>query len=119
MTRNEMLQWLILGFGLSTPDGELGHTTNISRLWEEAKKKCFDCDCYEVLDALYTLPREDAALVKVVWNGEEYHPVSFERVRNTVNWPEYFTAGEFSVKVLPEGRAHYLSLSSQLEKAVA
>jgi len=117
MTRNDKLQWLILGYGLAAPDEDLGHTTNILQLWQDAKKKCFDCDRNEVLDALYTLPREDAALVKIVSIGEGCHPVSFERVRNTVDWPEYFTIGQFGVKVLPEGRAHYLRLSEQLEEA--
>jgi len=119
MTRNDLLQRFILKFGLSAPDEYLGHATDFSRLWQEAKKSCFDCDRNEVLDALYTLPREYAALVKVVPTEEGYHPVSFERVRNTVNWPEYFTTGEFSVQVLPEGRAYYSTLCEQLEKTAA
>lgn len=69
-----------------------------------------------MLDALYTLPREDAALIKPVSAGEGFHPVSFERVRNTVDWTNYFLDGDLSVKVLPEGRVHYQKLSEQLGK---
>jgi len=114
MKHNEMLHWLILGFGLSGSEEDLGRPTNISQLWQEAKKQCFDCDRNEVLDALYTLPREDAALIKSVSAGEGFHPVSFERVRNTVDWTDYFLDGDFSVKVLPEGRVHHQKLSEQL-----
>jgi len=119
MTRNDVLQWLILGFGLAGPDDDLGRPSNISQLWEDAKEKCFLCDRNEVLDALYTLPREDAALIKFVSIGEEDHPVSFERVRNTNDWPDYFTHGEFHVKVLPEGRVRYHKLSEELGKTAA
>ena len=58
MNRNDELQWLILGFGLSWPDDSLSRRTNISELWKEAKRQCFDCDRNELLDPLYTLPRE-------------------------------------------------------------
>lgn len=105
-----------LGFGLSGAEDDLGRPTNISQLWQEAKKQCFDCDRNEVLGALYTLPREDAALIKSVSAGEGFHPVSFERVRNTVDWTEYFLDGDFSVKVFPEGRVHHQELSEQLGK---
>ena len=119
MTRNEMLQWFILGFGLSAQDRDLGRPTNMAELWREAKASCFDCDWNEVLDALYTLPREQAALIKFLTVGEGYHPVSFERVRNTNDWPAYFSTGQFNVKVLPEGRVHYQKFSKQLEKTVS
>lgn len=114
MTRNDMLHWFILGFGLSGPDDDLGRPSNISQLWQDAKEKCFDCDRNEVLDALYTLPREHAALIRFVSAGEGFHPVSFERVRNTKDWTDYFMIGDFNVKVLPEGRIHYQRLSEQL-----
>jgi hypothetical protein len=84
-------------------------------LWEDAKEACFDCRKDELLDALYTLPREHASLIKFVPYGEGLHPVSFERVRNTVDWPEYFASDPFSVKVLAEGRLRYRELSEQLE----
>jgi hypothetical protein len=119
MTRNDMLHWLILGFGLSGSDDDLGRLTNIAQLWQEAKQKCLDCDRNEVLDALYTLPREHAALIKCVSVGEGFHPISFERVRNTMDWPDYFLEGSFSIKVLHDGRVHYQTLSEQLEKASA
>lgn len=119
MTRNEILQWYILGFGLSGAEEDLGHPTTFSELWKDVRGKCFDCDRIEVLDALYTMPREHAALVKLVSLGEGLHPVSFERVRNTVDWPEYFTTGEFHVKVLPEGKAHYQQLREQMELTTA
>jgi hypothetical protein len=83
-------------------------------LWREAKRLCFDCDKIEVLDALYTMPREHATLIKFVSTGEDFHPVCFERVRNTVNWPEFFTKGQFSVKVLLEGKEHFKSIAEQL-----
>ena len=116
MTRNDMLQWLILRSGLSGPNEDLGHPTNISQLWQDAKEKCFDCERNEVLDALYTLPRGFAALIKFVWAGEGFHPVCFERVRNTKDWTDYFMIGDFNVKVLPEGKVHYQKLSEQLER---
>ena len=116
MTRNDMLQWLVLGFGISGHDEDLGRETDISHLWQDAKEKCFDCEKNEVLDALYTLPREHAALIKFVAAGEEFHPVSFERIRNTKDWTDYFLIGPFNVKVLPEGRVHYQQLSEQLGK---
>ena len=114
MTRNDVLHWLILGFGLSGSDDDLGRPTNILQLWQDARDKCFDCDRTEVLDALYTLPREDAALIKSVSAGEGFHPVSFERVRNTQDWTDYFIIGDFNVKVLHEGKVRYQRLSEQL-----
>jgi hypothetical protein len=114
MTRNDELQCLILRFGLSGTDDDLGRPTNIAQLWQDAKEKCFDCDRNEVLDALYTLPREHAALIKFVSVGEGFHPVSFERVRNTKDWTDYFMIGDFNVKVLAEGRVHCEKLSEQL-----
>lgn len=116
MTRNDTLQWLILHFGLSGPADDLGRPTNVAQLWQEAKKNCFDCDRNEVLDALYTMPRECAALIKYVSVGEGLHPVSFERVRNTADWPDYFLTGDFHVKVLAEGIHHHRKLSEELEK---
>lgn len=38
MTRNDVLQCLILRFGLSATDEDLGRPTNISQLWQDAKK---------------------------------------------------------------------------------
>jgi hypothetical protein len=116
MTRNDELQWLILRFGLSGIDEDQGRPTNIAQLWQDAKEKCFDCDRDELLDALYTLPREYAALVKLVSAGEGCHLVSFERVRNTMDWTDYFLIGDFNVKVLAEGRVHHERLSEQLGK---
>jgi hypothetical protein len=115
VTRNEMLQWHVLGFGLSAVDQDLGRPTNLTELWTSAREKCFACDRDELLDALYTLPREEAALIRFVSTGEGLHPVSFARVRNTQNWPDYFTDAPFNVKVLPEGKAHYHRLSREVE----
>ena len=119
MTRNEILQGFILGFGLSAEDHDLGRETSLRELWREAKRACFDCQQNDVLDALFTLPREHAALIKMVSTGEGAHPVSFERVRNISAWPDYFTNGPFHVKVLEAGRAHYHKLAEELEKAAA
>jgi hypothetical protein len=119
MTHNDVLHWLILGFGLAATDDDLGRPTDISQLWQDAKEKCFDCERDEVLDALYTLPREYAALIKFVSAGEGFHPVSFERVRNTRDWTDYFLIGNFNVKVLPEGKVRYEKLSEQLGKTAA
>lgn len=116
MTRNDMLHWHILRFGLSGSEEDLGRPTNLSQLWQDAKKTCFECDQNEVLDALYTLPREYAALIKFVSVGEGIHPISFERIRNTKNWTDYFMIGDFSVKVLHEGKVHFQRLSEQMEK---
>jgi len=117
MTRNDQLQCLILGFGLSRSDDDFGRRTNISELWNDAKEHGFDCDQDEVLDALYTFPREQAALIKSVSAGEGFHAISFERVRNTTDWTGYFLVGEFSVKVLSEGRVRYQQLAAQLAEA--
>lgn len=119
MTRNEILQWHILGLGFSGVAPDLGHPTNISELLQSARKDCFECDRVEVLDALYTLPREHASLIKYVTQGEGLHPVSFERVRNTNDWPDYFTSGTFYIKVLAEGKTRFQQLSEQLEKPIA
>lgn len=118
MTRNEILQWYILRLGLLEAEPELGRATNISELWQSALKKCFDGSRDEVLDALYTLPREHASLIKFVSQGEGLHPVSFERVRNTKDWPEYFTTGTFYIKVLAEGSSWFRQHSELLEKPV-
>lgn len=114
MNHNEFLHWFILGFGLSAEDHDLGRSTTLSELWQNARIKSYDCDLVELLDALYTLPREHAALIKSLASGEGPHPVSFERVRNTEDWPDYFISGSFSVKVLPEGIVHYGKLSDEL-----
>jgi hypothetical protein len=117
MTRNEMLQGFILGFGLSVGDQDLGRETSFAELWSEAKKICFDCERNELLDALYTLPRQYASLIKMVASGEGAHPVSFERVRNVSAWPDYFTSSRFNVKVFPAGKEHHNKLAEEFEKA--
>ena len=119
MTRNDVLQWLILRVGLSGFEEDLGRRTNISQLCQCAKDCCFACSRDELLDALYTMPREYAALIKFLAVGEGYHPVSFERVRNTIDWTNYFLDGDFHVKVLPEGVAHHHKLSREIEHTPA
>jgi hypothetical protein len=114
MTRNDVLQWLILRIGLSGLDEDLGRSTNMSQLSHCAEDHCFACNRDELLDALYTMPREYAALIKLLSVGEECHPVSFARVRN-VDWTNYFLDGDFYVKVLPEGVEHYQKLSHEME----
>jgi len=116
MTRNDMLQGFILGFGLLAEDHDLGRETSFSELWREANKVCFNCARNELLDALYTLPREYASLIKMVATGEGAHPVSFERVRNVSAWPDYFMNSPFNVKVLPAGREHHHKLAEELER---
>jgi hypothetical protein len=116
MTRNEILQRYILGVGLAEPD--FCRATNISELWRGALEKCFDCSRAEVLDALYTFPREHASLIKFVSEGEGLHLVSFERVRNTKDWPEYFTTGTFYIKVLAEGSTWFRQHSELLQKPI-
>ena len=117
MNSNEMLHWFILGFGLSAEDHDLGRPTTLAELWQKAAADGLPCKRHELLDALYTLSREDAALIKVVPSGEGAHPVSFERIRNTNDWPDFFGAGSFHVKVLHDGKIHYETLSRQLEEA--
>jgi len=119
MNRNEMLHCFILGFGLSAENHDLGRSTTLAELWQEAKIKSCDCDLVELLDALYTLPREHAALIKSLTSGEGPHPVSFERVRNTNDWPNYFTSGPFNIKLLPAGRLYYESLAAHMQPVVA
>jgi hypothetical protein len=119
MTRNDVLQWLILRVGLSGFDQDLGRSTNIPQLCQCAKDSCFECNRDELLDALYTMPREYAALIKFLSVGEGYHPVSFERVRNTVDWTNYFLDGDFRIKVLPEGAVHYQKLAQEIDRMPA
>jgi hypothetical protein len=113
MTRNEMLQSFLLGFGLEAGNADLGRPTTFAELWREAKGACFSCDPKELLDALYTMPREHVSLIKMVSTGEGAHPVSFERVRNVSAWPDYFTSSTFNVKVLPAGKRHYEQVTEQ------
>lgn len=115
MNRNDVLHWFILGVGLLGSHEDLGCPTSLLQLWQEAKEKCFDCTREEILDALYTLPREQASLIKFVSVGEGSHPVSFERIRNTVDWPDYFASDIFSIKVLAEGRSRYHELTELLD----
>jgi hypothetical protein len=116
MTRNDVLQWLILRIGLSGFEEDLGRPTNIPQLCQCAKECCLACNRDELLDALYTMPREYAALIKLLSAGEGCHPVSFARVRNP-DWTNYFLDGEFYVKVLPEGVQHYEKLLHEMEHA--
>ena len=118
MTHNDVLQWLILRVGLSGSDEDLGRPTNIPQLYRCAKDCCLACNRDELLDALYTMPGEYAALIKFLSVGEGYHPVSFERVRN-IDWTSYFLEGDFYIKVLPAGAAHYRELSHEIEHAPA
>jgi len=119
MIRNDVLHWFFLGFGLESPDGrDIGRSTNITQLWLNAKDKCFDCETKEVLDALYTLLREQAELVKFVPVGGGFQSVSFERVRNTSGWTDFLMTGYFNIKVLPEGRVHFQRLTEQLRREI-
>jgi pyrimidine deaminase RibD-like protein len=115
--RNEVLEWFLLGFGLQIPDNGLGRPTTITPLWLAAREKCGDCEMDEVLDALYNLGPDHAELSKFVEVGGGFQPVSFERRRNTPQWKDFFTRGDFRVKVLPAGRVRFQKLDELLGSA--
>jgi hypothetical protein len=62
MARNDLLQWLILRVGLAGPEGDLGSPTNVPHLCRCAKDFGYECNPDEVLDARYTMPREQIFL---------------------------------------------------------
>ncbi len=110
MIRNEELERFILGWALEASDHGLGHPTTITPLWLASQEKCGDCDMDELLDALYNLNPNDAELSKCVGLGTEFQLVSFERRRRTPRWQDFFTIGDFRIKVLPPGRVRYQKL---------
>jgi pyrimidine deaminase RibD-like protein len=116
MIRSEILEHFILGFGLAIPDNDLGRPTNISQLEVAASETCGNCHG-ELFDALYNLHSTHAKLRKyVAIEGGFQSPVSFERVRNTPKWKDFFTHGSFNVKVLPAGRIRFERLDEQVQQ---
>jgi pyrimidine deaminase RibD-like protein len=119
MIRSEILEHFLLGFGLAIPNNDLGRPTNIAQLGVAANDKCGDCDS-ELLDALYNLQPQHAELRKyVAVEGGLQSPVSFDRVRHTANWKDFFTHASFNVKVLPAGRIRFQKLDEELQKLKA
>jgi hypothetical protein len=114
MIRNEMLHRFILEYALSVQDNGHGRPTSITPLWLAAKEKCFECEMSEVLDALYTLGRNNAELTKFFPIGGGFQAVSFERVRNTPGWSTFLMTGYFNIKLTPDGRIRLQRLSEQL-----
>ncbi len=98
MIRSEILEHFLLGYGLAVPNNGLGRPTNIAQLEVAANEKCGDCDG-EVLDALYNLNAEHAELRKYAagGGGGAQSPDSFEQVRNTLHWQNFFTHGSFNI----------------------
>jgi pyrimidine deaminase RibD-like protein len=119
VTRSKVLEWFLLGFGLKTADDGQGRSAVITPLWLAAKEKCGDCDVDEVLDALYNLSPNHAELHKFVAVGGGFQSVSFERVRRTPRWKDFFTTGDFRIKVLPPGRVRFQELDEVLAGARA
>ena len=117
MIRNELLEHFILAFGLEIPDEGRGRPIALTSLWLAAKEKCGDCDLDEVLDALYNLNPNHAELNKFVPLGEKYQAVSFERMRNTPKWKDFFYGDPFRIKVLPQGRVRYQVLAESARNA--
>ena len=119
MIRSEILEHFLLGFGLAIPNEGRGRPTNIAQLEVAANERCGDCDG-EMLDALYNLRPEHAELLKwVPMEGGFHSPVSFERMRNTPKWQDFFTHDSFNIKVLPPGRIRFQKLDEQLQQAKA
>ena len=117
MIRSEILERFLLGFGLAIPNEGRGRPTTITQLEVAANEKCGDCDD-EMLDALYNLRAEHAELLKYVpVEGAFDSPVSFERVRNTPEWQDFFTHGSFNIKVLPAGRIRFQKLDEELQQS--
>lgn len=117
MIRSEILEHFLLGFGLAIPNEGRGRGTNIAQLEVAANEKCGDCDG-EMLDALYNLRPEHAELMKYVpVEGGFHSAVSFERVRNTPQWRDFFTHGSFNIKVLPPGRIRFQKLDEELQQS--
>lgn len=117
MIRNEVLEHFILGYGLEIPDEGLGRPVAFSQLQLAAKETCADCSADEVLDALFNLDREHAELNKFVPLGDKYQAVSFERVRRTPRWKEFFYGDPFRIKVLPAGRVRFQELDEQVVRS--
>jgi len=88
-------------------------------LWKDVKEKCGECAVEEVLDALYNLQPGHAQLGKFVAMPSGYQLVSFERVRHTPKWKDFFYLDAFRVKVLPAGRVRYQRLAEQLGQEMA
>src|SRR5260221_36337 len=111
MIRSEILEHFLLGFGLAIPNNDLGRPTTIGQLGVAANEKCGDCDS-ELLDALYNLRPAHAELWRYGAGS-----VSFERVRNTREWKNFFTVGTFNIKVMPPGRIRFEELAEKLEQS--
>src|SRR5260221_3794339 len=111
MIRSEILEHFLLGFGLAIPNNDLGRPTTIGQLGVAANEKCGDCDS-ELLDALYNLRPANAELWRYGAGS-----VSFERVRNTREWKNFFTVGTFNIKVMPPGRIRFEELTEKLRQS--
>ncbi len=112
MIHSEILEHFLLEFGLAIPNNDLGRPTTIGQLGLAANAKCGDCDG-ELLDALYNLRPEHAELWKYASAGS----ISFERVRNSRDWKNFFTVGSFNIKVMPRGRIRFQELAEKLEQS--
>lgn len=115
MIRSEILEHFLLQFGLAIRNDDLGRPTNIAQLGVAANEKCGDCDG-ELLDALYNLQTAHVELKKYVAVGGGFQSVSFDRVRNTPGWKDFFTHGTFNIKVLPPGRVRFQRLDEELQQ---
>ncbi|MGC1686886.1 MAG: deaminase, partial [Candidatus Acidiferrales bacterium] len=111
MIHVDLLEQFLLRFGLQITDNGLGRPTTITQLWLGAREACGECDMDEVLDALYNLDPKHADLYKFVPANGGFQPVSFERARSAPNWADFFTRGDFRIKVLPAGRKRLQELS--------
>jgi pyrimidine deaminase RibD-like protein len=54
-----------------------------------------------------------------VAGGGVQSPDSFDQVRKTPHWQDFFTHGSFNIKVLPPGRIRFQKLDEQLQQAKA
>jgi len=78
-----------------------------------AGTSCGDCGVDELLDALYNLQNDHAEVTKFVALGTgDFQPVSFNRVRNTPKWADFFMTGYFNIKILPGGRRRFEQLQA-------
>jgi pyrimidine deaminase RibD-like protein len=110
--RNEELERFILGFALEIQHDGFGRPTSIAALQVAASQKCCDTDRDELLDALYNLQPDNAALIKFrPAGGGVSEQLEFETVRREPDWHNFFMIGSFNIKVLPPGRIRLQQLS--------
>jgi hypothetical protein len=110
--RSEVLERILLGFGLQTQSGR-GRPANISELLREAQEERPDCTDKELLDALFNLDPKNVKIDKFVNQGAGGQFVCFDR--SVADWKGFFYTGYFNIETLSPGRRRFEVLSAQTE----